>query len=425
MNEFKINNSIGQGKDYIKWLAILGIGIVGVSSYFMRVAPTNTVVTSMFSRPNPQAAAPSKVNNQPLNKSNDQVSDRVNQQQPTSSNSIQNRPLNLTISIDSPEFLLVKVGQEIKQGDVISDNALERSRLDKQRKSLLLQINNIKAKTIPKPTEPKKPPAIVPLPNANFLEETAGIAQAQLKLQQAQETLRSRTPLLKADNLEKRSNVENAESAMQQASEKVKEQEELLKNMQDMRLDAPIIRHEEAKLKSIQSQMNQAKSALEREQATLDASAIASSQELQNLQVAVQIAQSNLQMAVSQLETAKSNRKLLEYRASIESTQRIEQENQFNLSYSQQQQQYAQSVRDRDYQFAQLQIQLSSIDDKLAQIPVVRSPRNGYIRKIKPWTGNNGKYTTIITIASTPNPQSRGSISPNQTTSTSTTDTKQ
>ena len=423
MNEFKINNSIGQGKDYIKWLAILGIGIVGVSSYFMRVAPTNTVVTSMFSRPNPQAA-PNKVNNQPDYRVDNQVSDR-NQQQPTSSNPIQNRPLNLTISVDSPEFLLVKVGQEIKQGDVISDNALERSRLDKQRKSLLLQINNIKAKTIPAPSEPKKPLMLVPLPNANFLEESSAIAQAQLKLQQAQETLRSRTPLLKADNLEKRSNVENAESASFQASEKVKEQEELLKNMQDMRLDTPIIRHEEAKLKSIQSEMNQAKSALGREQASLDASAIASSQELQNLQVAVQIAQSNLQMAVSQLETAKSNRKLLEYRAAIESTQRIEQENQFNLSYSQQQQQYAQSIRDRDYQFAQLQIQLSSIDDKLAQIPVVRSPRDGYIRKIKPWTGNNGKYTTIITIASTPNPQSKGSISSNQTTSTSTTDTKQ
>lgn len=423
MNEFKINRLIGNGNASVMWVAILSMGIVGVGSILMqdmlpfvsREAMPRTDNFSSASSKGNQSASPNSINNQPVR--------QVAPEKLVSKT--ENRPLNLTISVDSPEFLLVKVGQEIKKGDVISDNSLERSRLDKQRKSLLLQINNIKAKTIPVPSEPKKPPALVPLPNANFLEESARIAQAQLKLQQAQETLRSRTPLLQADNLEKRSNVENAESASFQASEKVKEQEELLKNMQDMRLDAPIIRHEEAKLKSIQSEMSQAKSALEREQASLDASAVASSQELQNLQVAVQIAQSNLQMAVSQLETAKSNRKLLEYRAAIESTQRIEQENQFNLSYSQQQQQYAQSVRDRDYQFAQLQIQLSSIDDKLAQIPTVRSPKNGYIRKIKPWTGNNGKYTTIITIASTANPQSKGSISSNQTTSTSTTDTKQ
>jgi hypothetical protein len=148
----------------------------------------------------------------------------------------------------------------------------------------------------------------------------------------------------------------------------------LLKNMQDMKLEAPIIRHESAKLKQIQSDMNQAQSALEREKAKLNASAIASSQELQNLKIAVQIAQSDLQMAVSKLETAKSNRKLLEYRASIEAAQWVEQENQFNLNYSQQQQQYAQSLRDRDYKLAQLQIQFSAIDDKLVLIPVVRSP---------------------------------------------------
>jgi multidrug resistance efflux pump len=397
MNEFKINHLIGNGNAGVMWAAILSMGIVGVGGILMRDTtngvPRAAIPRNSTSTPSPKAnTSPKSTNNQPT----DQVAPQLVSKAPN-----QNRPLNLTISVDSPEFLLVKVGQEIKKGDVISDNRLERSRLDKQRKSLFLQINNLKTKTIPTPSEPKKPPVLIPLPSANFLEESSAIAQAQLKLQQAQETLRSRTQLLQTDNPEKRSNVEKAESAMQQASEKVKEQEELLKNMQDMRLDTPIIRHEEAKLKSIQSDMNQAQSALERERATLAASAIASSQELQNLQVAVQIAQSNLQMANSKLETAKSNRKLLEYRATIESAQRIEQENQFSISYSQQQQQYAQATRDRDYQLAQLQIQLSAIDDKLAQIPIVRSPKNGYVRKIKPWTGNNGKYTTIVTISPT------------------------
>ncbi|MBD2281493.1 hypothetical protein [Aphanizomenon flos-aquae] len=36
---------------------------------------------------------------------------------------------------------------------------------------------------------------------------------------------------------------------------------------------------------------------------------------------------------------------------------------------------------------------------KLADIPIVRSPKDGYLRKIKPWVGKHGKYTTtIITI---------------------------
>jgi len=33
----------------------------------------------------------------------------------------QNRPLRLTISVDNPSFLKVKVGQEIKQGDIIGE----------------------------------------------------------------------------------------------------------------------------------------------------------------------------------------------------------------------------------------------------------------------------------------------------------------
>ena len=301
MNEFKVNTLISGNKKYIIWFRLLSIGIAGVGSIAIQVVPFNMLVLPN-STPNNQAIVPSKVNNQPNYQPNNQASVPL---------PIQNRPLNLTISVDSPSFLKVKVGQEISKGDVISDNSLERSRLDKQRKSLLLQIDNLKSKTIPTPSEPKKPPALVPLPEANYVQETSAIASSQLKLQQAQTTLENRTPGLQTDNPEKRADTENAESAMQQAQEKVKEQEELLKNMQDMKLEPPIIRHEEAKLKQIQSDMNQAQSALEREKAKLNASAIASSQELQNLKIAVQIAQSDLQMATSKLETAKSSRKAI------------------------------------------------------------------------------------------------------------------
>ncbi|MEA5595706.1 hypothetical protein [Rivularia sp. UHCC 0363] len=320
--------------------------------------------------------------------------------------------LKLTITVDDPTHLKVKEGEEIKIGQIIADNSIERDRLSKQRQSILLQINNLKSKPIPAPIKPSPPPPIVQLPPAQFMEEETSIASAQLKLQQAQSILESRSPVLQTDNPEKRAEAEKSEAALRQAQEKVKEQEELLKSMRDMKLEAPVIRHEEAKLAQLQSELDQAQSALERERAKLNASAVIQQQELQNLEIGVQLARSQLSMAQSRLETARNNRKLVEYKASIEAAQRVEQQNQSVQSYSQQQTQYAQSLRDRDYQLAQVNLSLSGIDDKLALIPAVRSPRNGYIRRIKNWTGNNGKYQTIVTISSIPksiiNSQSNG-----------------
>ncbi|MHC5763438.1 HlyD family secretion protein [Nostoc sp.] len=309
------------------------------------------------------------------------------------------RTLRISLTADDPSFLKVKEGQQIKQGDMLIDNTLERERLDRQRKSVTLQIDNLKSKILPKPFEPKTPPPLAALPPANFLEEESAIAQAKLKLQQAQSVLESRYQLLQTDNPEARAESEKAEAGLRLATEKVREQEELIRSMQDMKLEPPVLRHEEAKLKQFTSEMEQTQSALDQTRAKLGASAINQQQELQGLEIAVQLAQSDLQMAQSRLETARNNRKLLEYKASLDATQRIEQQNQSNLAYTRQLQDYAQQQRDRDYQLAQLQISLAGIDDKLSQIPVVRSPRPGYIRRVKPWVGNNGRYTTTVTIS--------------------------
>ena len=197
-----------------------------------------------------------------------------------------------------------------------------------------------------------------------------------------------------------RAESEKAEAALRNASEQVREQEELIKNLKDMKLDTSVLRHEEAKLLQLRGEEEQKRSGLDQAKAKLNFSAVEQQQELQRLQIAVQLAQSELQIYQSRLEKAKSDRRLLEYKASIESAERVERENQSKLSYSQQQQNYAQSVRDKDYQIAQLELSLSAIDDKLSQIPVVRSPKDGYIRRIKPWVGRDGKYTTTITITS-------------------------
>ncbi|MDF5725294.1 MAG: hypothetical protein PUP91_33555 [Rhizonema sp. PD37] len=85
----------------------------------------------------------------------------------------------------------------------------------------------------------------------------------------------------------------------------------------------------------------------------------------------------------------------------IEQAKKLQIENQTQQEYSRQQQQYGQAIREHNYQLAQLNISLSTIDDKLSQMPVVRSFRSGYFRRIKPWVGNNGKNNTTIMISFT------------------------
>lgn len=317
------------------------------------------------------------------------------------------RTLRISLTVDDPSFLKVKEGQEVRQGDALIDNTLERQRLDRQRKGITLQIDNLKSKLLPKPFEPKTTPPLASLPPANFLEEESAIAQAKLRLQQAQSLLESRRSLLNADDPQARAEAEKTEAAARIAVEKVREQEELIKSMQDLGLESPVLRHEEAKLKQITSDGEQANSALDQAKGQLAASAINQHQELEKLEVSLQLVRSDLAMAESKLETARSNRKLLEYRASIESVQRVEQQNQSNLAYTRQLQEYAQQQRDRDYQLSQLQLSLAGIDDKISQIPVVRSPKSGYIRRVKPWVGNNGKYSTVVTINSITKPSSK------------------
>lgn len=312
----------------------------------------------------------------------------------------QNRPLKMSISVDNPSYLLVRVGQKIAKGDVISDNSTERDRLLKQRQSITLQIRNLKDKAIPKPFKPTAALGPKPLPPAIFSEETAAITQSKMKLSQAQATLEARTPLLKSDNPERRAEAEKAEAGLQITNQKVEEQQRLIAAMGDMKLSSEILQHEEAKLKQLRSEMDQANSVLDQAKAKLNASAVVQQQELQQLQISVKLAQSDLEVAQSRLNAAQNRRQLTEYDSNLNEARRQQLENQTQQEYFRQQQQYAQSLRDKDYQLAQLAISLTTIEDKLAQIPMLRSPRSGYIRRIKPWVGRDGKYTTTITITS-------------------------
>lgn len=335
-----------------------------------------------------------------------------------------NRTLRLSLTADDPSFLKIKEGEAITRGQVLIDNTPERERLDRQKKSILLQVENIKSKTIPAPVKAPAQPGTSNLPPAIFSEEKAAIAQSQLKLSQAKAILEGRTPLLQSDNPQARAEMERAEAGLQIATQKVQEQEQLIAGMRDMKMQEAILQHEEAKLRQIQSEYEQQRSALDQSKAKLNSSAIAQQQELQQLQLTVKIAESELALSNSRLTAAQSRREILEYDANVEAIKRSQYQAQLEQEFSRQQQQYAQSVRERDYQLAQLNISLASIEDKLAQIPLVRSPRDGYIRRVKPWVGFNGRYTTTITITSNLSSKNGSSTSPSATSSAKTSNPK-
>jgi hypothetical protein len=70
------------------------------------------------------------------------------------------RPLRMSISVDNPSFLKVRLNDEIKVGDIISDNSNERQRLDRQKKAIKLQIENLNSKTLIAPTPPPPTPLL-------------------------------------------------------------------------------------------------------------------------------------------------------------------------------------------------------------------------------------------------------------------------
>jgi hypothetical protein len=331
-----------------------------------------------------------------------------------------NRPLRINLSVDDPNFLKVRVGDEIKAGDIISDNSKERQRLERQKKSIQLQINNLKSKVLIAPTPPAPTPLIRSLPPAAFDEEQANIAQSELKLKQAKAILDSRFTFLTSDNPERRAEFEKAGASLAIASQKIQEQEQMIAAMNDMKMQPEILQHEQSKLKKLQAEFDQARSEVEQSQAKLSASAIYQNQELQNLKINVSLAESNLSVAKSRLESARNRRQIQEYQASVEETRRSQAETQARQDFERSRLQYEESSRNREYQLAQLGISLTAVEDKLADLPIIRSPRDGYIRRIKPWVGKDGKYQTTVTIVADISPKNRTNNSAKSTTTTNT-----
>ena len=309
----------------------------------------------------------------------------------------EDKPLRLTVTVNDPSSLRVHEGTTVKPGDILADNFRERSRLTVQKQTIFLQIAKLKDQQPIAPVPLRQLPPLKPLPDVDYVTEIAAISQAKLHLRQAKLILATRTPWL---NLPK-------DSVYKQTVSKVEQQKEMLNSMQELKMQPEIIQHETAVLKQVQDESHKAHVDL------LEANA-QQSQELQQLKINVELAESELEQKQAALEDAKYHRHLQEFQASVDARTHAQQEQQISLEHSRQMALYEQQRRDKNYQLAELNIQQHQIEDKLADLPIVRSPKSGYIKHIKPWVGKDGEYTTTLTISSFPHARFGSSIDSSQ-----------
>jgi hypothetical protein len=243
----------------------------------------------------------------------------------------------MTLQVSEPNDLKVKAGDNIAAAQIVADQDNERKRLNLRKEELQLAIKRIENQKISPPertTDPSKPkpaPPMMPLPDISYQQYEAVIEKANNEAKQQEEII----------NLKRR-------------------ELDYLKGIEG--LDPAIIEHEINKLSRLENQLKSAKAEIE--------------------------------LGIGKLLSAKQARKQDEYQHQLNITRRIEEENQALSFYQKQiaenQINYQRAIstfekesRDRDYQFTQLKIQLSSVEDSIAQLAVIRSPYAGKIRRIK------------------------------------------
>jgi len=243
----------------------------------------------------------------------------------------------MTLQVSEPNDLKVKADDNIAAAQIVADQDNERKRLNLRKEELQLAIKRIENQKISPPeraTDPSKPkpaPPMMPLPDISYQQYEAAIEKAENQANQQEEVIN-----LKRGELDYLKGIEG--------------------------LDSAIIEHELNKLSKLENELKSAKAEID--------------------------------LGIGKLSTAKTERRQDEYQHQLNIARRVEEENKSLSFYQQQiaenQINYQRSIatfekesRDRDYQFTQLKIQLSSVEDLIARLAVIRSPYAGKIRRIK------------------------------------------
>ncbi|MGI0494296.1 hypothetical protein ACN4EG_21120 [Alkalinema pantanalense CENA528] len=247
------------------------------------------------------------------------------------------KTLTVTVRLSSTDELKVREGDWVTVGQVLADRVRDRVRLEAQHQQLKLQMAKVSQELIP-PPPPRPTPELPDLPSPTFLEQIADIEAAELKAKEAQSKLdRQRRKL------------------------------DLVQFLPPNEVPYQTIPHETEQLKQRQRELDQALAAVDLTRAKL--SAAQSSRRYQEYEHGLRIANQQTQLRQQELERAR------------------------------QAQEFDQRKRNQDFQIAQLQAQLQTLETQLEDVKQVRSPYSGKVRKIK-FTGQNDRNLSADIVLS-------------------------
>lgn len=310
------------------------------------------------------------------------------------------RRLRINVAVSHPNDLKVKEGDLIQQGQMVADRATERRSLQNQKQQILLTKEQLTSSKILPPPEPEEVLPIQGLPMADFSQEEAAIAAAQMKLQQAQrmyEFALGSNPL----SLEQ-ANIDKSRAAWEsKRRNRERQQEKLAAFNQIQGLPPEVNQHERGKVTALQWEEEQARAEFEFNSAKLNVAKENYQQRLKTLQNNMESAQASVNLSIARLNKARSDRLELEYQHSINIARRTEERNQAQQYYARQLQEYEQAKQNQQFRIAQVQEQLQGVEDRLITLASIKSPYSGTIRRIKQERQENGLlYIELLLVPS-------------------------
>ena len=276
------------------------------------------------------------------------------------------RTIKIHLTLTSPQDLKVKPGDEVTPGTVLSDRTTERQRLLAQKKQLEISLKKLDL-PIPEITQPKPIPALSKLPPVSYQQEEANIALKQQELAEA-------------------------EKAIANQEEKIRQLRELLPAIQPLKA-VPANSDPEQNLSDITSP-SIALSELDAENKSMFVIIEHEQAILEQLVAARDKAKLQVDIAKSQLLTAKERRAHAEYQRYVEETRRTIALQQQQIELERQRSIRAGQIQEREYSKAQIETKIQEIDNAIAQLSTVKAPYAGKIKKIK-WTGQDNHNLTV------------------------------
>ncbi|CAN1213517.1 hypothetical protein TUMEXPCC7403_25145 [Tumidithrix helvetica PCC 7403] len=247
----------------------------------------------------------------------------VKPSQPPASSSGSDSPkiLKVTLTIGDPSDLKVKQGDFVQVNQVISDRKEERDRLLLQKSEYESAVKRLSLE-VPKPIEPLTIKKVPRLPEQSFAQTEASIDLQRLKIKAAEDRVSLQQKKL-----------------------------ELISTLNARDLPPGVEAHEQ--------------------------------QKLAELQAALKVEETNMQLELGKLETEKSGRSLKEYEAEQAEVRIALEQNRSLAEYQKSLAEYQRGEQERQFRIADLKQKIADVDNKLTELSVVKAQYAGEVKRIK------------------------------------------